>query len=523
MIKIPSFLGMLPKMHPRLLPDTAAQVCHNARIRSGALVPFRENSAVTVLPFAKASITKLNGLWQGWVGYASVVQGPTRENQIYISGDGVPKLYNAGNTYNLALPAPTSAPTLALIANIGTPDPENTEQIAFVHTLVTSLDEESAPSPLSAPIAFTVGQSVRLSNFGTVPSARLVNRRRIYRTVTDFAGNANLFFVAEIGSGFTTFDYLAASHPVVEPISTTNFDAPVADIQGFTTMPNGMVAGFKDRTLYFCEPYQLHAWPIAYSLKVDYPIVGLASFGPSLAVMTTGTPYVAQGSHPDNMVLTKIEQNLPCVAARGIVDLGYAAAYPSNDGLVSISSAGAQLVSQSLFSREVWQAMKPELFVAAQYEGRYAFIHQIKGGAAKGIGFIDLTGETPFYITTSSAGNDLFYEIETGKVFVLEADGVTITQFDGPTSAARQMTWRSKRFDTPMLTNFGAARLDVDGTGSSQAAIYGNGTLISTITGNNSVQRLKGGRLDDRFEIEITGTQEVSMFAMASGVPDLMG
>lgn len=521
MIRIETFMGMLPKVHPRLLPSTAGQVCNNARIRSGALVPFRGTAQQERLPFAKDSISKLNGIWQGWTGTTSVVPGPVKQNQVYISGDGVPKIYNEGNTYNLAVIAPISPPAVTILPGVDD-DPDAQSKVSFVYTMVTALDEETSPSPLSVSVDYTPGQTVRINNFADVQSERLVNRRRIYRSVTSFNGSIDLFFIAEIGATAVSFDYNSETVPTAEPIPTADFDPPHDNLQGFTVMPNGMIAGFVNRELFFCEPYKPHAWPTAYSLTVDYPIVGLASFGPNLAVMTTGTPYIAQGTHPDNLLLTKIEQNLPCVSARGIVDLGYAAAYPSNDGLVSISTAGAQLITRNLFTRELWSAMNPSDFIAAQYEGRYAFLHSRPDSAERGLSFIDMTGETPFYITTETTGLDLFYELETGSMYVLGLDGRDIGKFDGETAATLSMTWRSKRFDFAQLRNFGAARLDAEGPGVSIADIYGNQDQIGTITGLNDIQRLKGGRLDDRFYVEISGTQTVTMFAMANGVQDLM-
>ena len=62
--------------------------------------------------------------------------------------------------------------------------------------------------------------------------------------------------------------------------------------------------------------------------------------------MTKGMPYVAQGTHPENMTAARLDVNLPCVTARGIVDMGYAVAYPSPYGLVMISANDAEKMAK---------------------------------------------------------------------------------------------------------------------------------------------------------------------------------
>jgi hypothetical protein len=528
MIKIRAFQGMIPRLHPSLIPQTFGQVCNNARMRDGAIRAFRTNSTDHTLAAPAVSFTKVGGFWRGFAAKAWVVQGPVATDRVYISGDGVPRVESVNGTdfsYPLALAKPVAAPTVAITA--GTPDPDTLESIVFVYTWVTSLDEESPPSSLSAAINYSAGVTIRLSAFSTTPAGRGITKRRIYRSVTDYAGVATLYFVGEIVVATTTFDYSSAT-AIAEPISTTDFTTPPSALTGFTAMPNGIIAGFVKRNLYFCEPYKPHAWPIKYQLTTDFDIVGLAAFGSSLAVMTTGTPYIVQGIHPESMAMMKIEENLPCVSARGIVDLGYAAAYPSNDGLVVVSVDGAKIITGSLFTRDDWQALKPATFNASRYEGRYCFFYTPTSPPAS-FGMIDLTGDTPFYVTCSITGLDLFSEIETDRLFFLDANGTTVRRFDTDAGTPLTYTWRSKRFVLSSLVNFPWVRVDADIIGTEDVAtfrLYGNGgTLIHEYASVafGTPLRLPAGRLDDVFEIELTGDARIFNVGIAFDPNQLTG
>lgn len=66
-------------------------------------------------------------------------------------------------------------------------------------------------------------------------------------------------------------------------------------LNGIINLPNGMVAGFLGRDIYFCEPYRPFAWPENYIQTIDDPVVGLGRMDTTLAVLTTGNPYFIQG------------------------------------------------------------------------------------------------------------------------------------------------------------------------------------------------------------------------------------
>ena len=162
-----------------------------------------------------------------------------------------------------------------------------------------------------------------------------ITKMRLYRTNSTEAGT-EFQFVKEFNVSRTTRDEVK-SEDLAEVIATTTWEPPDTGMLGITSMPNGMLVGFKGKQLYFCEPYFPHAWPPEYDQAIEYEIVGLAALGNSLAVLTEGWPYIVTGSHPRNVNLRPIKINQACVNKESIATDGDRVYYASPDGLVEIS------------------------------------------------------------------------------------------------------------------------------------------------------------------------------------------
>jgi hypothetical protein len=347
---------------------------------------------------------------------------------------------------------------------------------------------------------------------------------------------------------------LPEDSPIQEAIGTLTYNPPPDDLQGIIALPNGMLAGFTGNKLYFSEPYIPHAWPEKYVLTTNYDIVGLGAFGRSIAIMTKGNPYIATGITPDAMAMELIEVNYPCVNKRGIVDLGYAVAYPSSDGLILVSSEGAKHVTRQLFTRDQWQQLNPQTMVACQYDGRYVACYSYvdsAGATQSGTIIIDLTGEQAFLSRTDFYTNYMFYEPGAGKLYVL--DGQKAKQWDAPNMPYMQMEWRSKKIVLDGPINMGASMVDIDAvsiaanqplpmitiddatfvsesfpstvvpgsvfTASAdpafQAVVYADGAAVQTFSDINKVSRLPGGFMARTWEVTVKGRQPVTSIYLA--------
>lgn len=515
-IRLSSFSGEIPRVDARLLNPSAAQRAVGVKLEEGTLMPLRARALVETLAEPAMTIYLHEGDWLSWAAVVDVVPGPVAADRLYITGDGAPKLRVGGDVYPLAMMRPAAAPGAALVS--GTPDPELSSTILYAYTWVTEFDEESEPSSLSNGLLWSPGLSVTLSGFSAVPTGRAIDRMRIYRSQTSALGETQLFLIHERAAGTSNFVDDVDANPVQEQLASLDYNPPPSGLTGLVAMPNGMMAGFVGKRLYFCEPYRPHAWPEKYSLSVDYEIVGLGVFGASLAVMTKGQPYIVAGTAPDTMSMERLEVSLPCIASRGIVDLGFSVAYPSPDGLVVISSSGAQLVSRQLMTRDQWLALNPASFVGGLFSGRYLAAYDT--GPGGGIIIVDLTGEQPFITRVEDRADAMYADIRTGTLYMLVDD--KIHEWDAIGAEPGTFTWRSKLFVLPGPSNFGAFQADGVAADAPDfaARIYADGALFATISQLNEMARLPAG-LAREWEVEIESNCKVTAFAFAGSPSEL--
>lgn len=527
-LRYEGFRGELPHVRPRLLPPGYGEAAVNCLLDDGSLRPFPKPLLTRGLAADAQTIFRDGDDWIAWDAVVDLERGPVAASRLYITGDGAPKVrLNALVTKALGVPAPTPKPAVALIG-VPVDADSDPETIVYASTYVTDIGEESAPSVVSDKLLWRPNQEVLLTFADAVGSAIPANRgitwRRVYRSQTSAAGVTDLYFVAQVAAVSPTYTHNLTTAPLQEIIPSTNYDLPPAGMRGITGMPNGMMVAFEGRELLFCEPYQPHAWPRAYRLIVDHPIVALCSFGSMLAVLTEGTPYIAQGTSPDTVVLEKVEAGLPCVAARGVVDMGYSAVYPSTEGLVAISAGGApQVITRNLFTRDQWRKLNPTTFRAAAYDGRYVFSHNPGGGRT--VGMIDLTGETPFLIRSDIAAEALFRDDLTGELFWLDGPR-RIMLWDAEDAPGMTLRWRSGEamLDTP--TNFGAMLVDLDHgritrTPRATVRVWADGVMRFETEALDRPVRMPSGFLARRWQIEVEGTAPIMAVTMAGSIEDL--
>lgn len=577
LLKITGFMGENPKTIPRLIGDSYAQFAYNTRLDDGGLTPIRKSKFAYQLPAAPAggykTLYRHNGDWMAWGSQVFLAPGPVAQDRLYIMGNGAPKVRIGGSEYPLRL-APPGIPLSASVS--GTPTSNLGSTRLYVQTFVTQWGEESEPSPISNEVYWQPGQTVTLTNFAQAAAGRGITTQRIYRAQTSSTGTL-LYFIAERAVSTAAFVDNVPLDASQEALPSADYNPPPDNLTGLISLPNGMMAAFRGKQLYFCEPYKPHAWPEKYILTTDYSIVGLGAFGNSIAVVTTGNPYLVTGTSPDTMSMEKLELNLPCINSNGIVDLGYSVVYPSHDGLVSVSSNGPQLIP--LFTRDDWLRMNPYNMTAGQYNGRYITrfnYANAQGLELKGSFIIDLTGTQPFLIRTDANPDAMYYDLPTGKLYMLQ--GNIVSEWDAEGAANAVQSWRSKLFVLPKPTNFGAIKVDSDEgitpeqvyaleqeaaqVRTSNSALFGkstlqgelngspldtfslngdilapiptisqqvsvniiaNGKTVATIGRLNRMARLPSGFLADRWEILVSGDTQISQIILATTGDELSG
>lgn len=576
-LKLTAFSGEIPRIQARLLPPTAAQHAENTRLTSGGLAPVRQARNAHVITGHTAgavkTIYKHAGEWLAWDTVVNACPGPVATDRLYFTGDGVPKMRVSGVDYPLAVPFPATALTAT---TSGTPTGPITERL-YVRTFVTSFGEESEPCPVSAPVPWQSGLTVTLSGFTAAPAGRGITLERIYRSQDSTAGTS-LYFIAERAVSTANFVDTVAPDGFGELLPSLDWNAPPDGLVGLCAGANGMMAGILGKQICFSEPYRPHAWPEKYRLTIDFDGVAIGAFGTTFAIMTTGQPYVAQGNAPESMVMEKIERNLPCINARGVVDLGYGVAYPSTDGLVMVSTGGADVVTKSLMARTDWEATSPATFVAGQYDGRYFASYSyldVLSQPVIGTFIIDLTGEQPFILRASRYADACHYSLTEGALYMLS--GLTVYEWDAVGQLPEVQSWKSKKFVLEAPASFGAMLVEgVDSLSADELddiaqanaaiaaanaamfaqpsvggelngaemglypingdmlvpaappkyasiAIFADGVLVDTVSDLNVAVRLKPTPRNRSWHVEVSGTAEVSQVSLATTMRELNG
>jgi hypothetical protein len=407
-----------------------------------------------------------------------------------------------------------NTPVYSSRSSAGYSDEDDTlETRVYTYTWVNKeagFEFESAPAAASTSVDVRVDQTVSISGMSVAPGAEYVaTHKRIYRSVSGV-----FLFVAEVGVAEPNFTDNVKPDALGEVLASMTWTAPPQTLAGLINLPNGLMAGFVGRDIYFCDPYHPHAWPEQYIQTVDYPVVGFGRMDTTLAVLTTGTPYIIQGSHPTNMVVVKSDLEQACVSKRSIVSLGGAVIYAAPDGLMMLSSGGSKIITQSMFTYSQWQtAFKPESIHAYQQDNKY-------------IGFYD-TGETQGgFIFDAASGQFILHDIyaEAGyhdllldKLFLAYSDRTLKAWERG---APMAYTWKSKKFTMPQAMGFSCAQLEAEAYDMT-VKVYVDGALVHTQTVTSREPFRLPSKVGRDWEFQIEGSNEVFSFAVANSMTEL--
>lgn len=250
------------------------------------------------------------------------------------------------------------------------------ESRLYRYTFVTDWGEESAPSDPSPVIDIDQNDGVAVTVDGP-PPGRFVTKWRLYRSAMGAASAAwqlvKEFDIADLA------DVVDDVKPELlgEVLVTEGWFEPPQNLRGLTALPNGIMAGFFDNTVCFCDPYHPYAWPIEYQVTVDQPIVGMAAFDQGLFVATRGGAFVVGGADSASMSATKISTDQVCVNPRTIVPMGAGVAFSSPDGLCFLDGSGVRLLTEGHFTRSHWRSLglqDPDAFASSHDGVCYLFL-----------------------------------------------------------------------------------------------------------------------------------------------------
>ena len=525
--------GIYPKLSERLLPENGAQTALNCWLTKRYPIPVPNNPTLTnrgQFGISTKTIYKFDGTgassrWFEWNDDVFVVRSPITDDtnrRVIWTGDGAPKhtsttiMQGGGFTSpgtpvarTLGVPAPAAAPTVILGALTDENDEATAESHAWVYTFVTDLEEEGPPSPPS--VVLTRGfnedgtiQPVTVTTVGAVTGSTGVNRKRIYRTATGTAASAYLL-VAEIPIAQTSYTDTSLTGTLGDALISLFWDPPPEDLDGLIALPNGVLAGFTGRDVYFSEPYQPHAWPTDYVQTLDEDIVGLGNFSTNLVVGTKGRPYIMSGADPANVAVARLELNQACASKHGFAEIDQmGVVFASTEGLVLVGPGGSRIVSEQYYDKQSWQALSPENMRAFYHDGSWV-------GYTHDDGMLAVNATMNGVVTINHTDIQCHYrDPDDDTVYLLDNSRFLKAFGTHPVSsvAARGMRWRG-RIHVDALRTFSAAQVVAEGYPVT-FKLFGNNTeLYSKQVANRSPFRLPSMGLHADWFYEISGANGV--------------
>lgn len=476
------FGGMTPRYGKQTLPDTAAEIAENALLLSGELRGLNGLQKVVDLRDRGYEIKRIyRALYaeggSEWVTFPDetidMVKGPlvndAFDRYYYTSEIDKPRMNTLIRLkddlpgYLLGVPRPLTPPTVTADGS-GIGDQDVTR--AYVYTFVSAFGEEGAPSEpgIDTGKEDDVWQITNMET--TVPDAaeRNISHKNLYRTVSTPGGGVAYHFVAQIPLGTASYNDSISTDTVGRNyvMDAAKNEEPPDEMEGLIAHPNGFLVAFHGRDLFFSKPFQPHAWPSDFRLSTQDPIRGLGIFGTSIAVATSGYPYIAAGITPGNLTFTKAHTAEPCVSTRrGVVDMPFGVYYPSANGLFLIGPNGFAVATANLITKSEWQRdYSPWVLEAVRWQSQYVGFYDSDDGLMfspqeKEAALVNL-GQGVW--EHSVLQTDLF----SGAAWMVK-DNV-VYEWNPAFGIVQPFTWRSKEFVTPKPINFGAMAVEANVT-----------------------------------------------------------
>ena len=461
------FSGIAPRIAPRLLPATLAQEALYVNLCSAELRPHYADEILQYIPSNVQTIYRYKWKnktyrWLMWNKDTHVVKSPMYDdenNRIYFTNSGgffvtdssllKDQDYNTGyipegSWYRTAIPQPGQS-DIWISGGTGSGDIESR---SYVYCYVRqwpdgTIDIGKSSGPLknsSDRSRYTVdvrpGQVVDMSIIDPLlyaDGAHVgINKVYIYRSEVTSAGQAVYSYVDQFDVNTNratnnpnavwidegTYYKYSDSKPntsLGEACPSLYWDPPVGGLKGLVSLQNGLFAAYKDSTVYVSDWNAPHAWPYEHTVTIDYPIVGLGSFGNTIVVCTEAAPVLITVTDPTKPTTRAIQENCPCVSAGSIVSTRNGVIFASTNGLVLINSASPTFITEKIITQDEWLPLHPESLQAAFLNNTYYGF--FTNPTEKAAGFLfDLDSYTYSTVYNSIVSSGMVYTSQPTKI-----------------------------------------------------------------------------------------------------------
>lgn len=518
------FSGIAPRIAPRLLPATLAQEALDVKLWSGELRPHYADEILQYIPSNIQSIYRYKWKnktynWLMWPTDTKVAKGPVYDdenNRIYFMNpdgffvtdsslledrDYTNGLDESGTPYYTA-GIPRAGYGIMSVSGSGSGDIEARSYIVcYVRqwpdgTIDVGKSSEPYATSWDAAARRTIdvrpGQTVKISvgNISDTDIAKTgVNKVYIYRSEVTSSGQALYSYVDQfdINPSHVTnnpnatwntggwYEYLdkKANTQLGEACPSLYWDPPVDGLKGLVSLQNGLFAAYKDSTVYVSDWNAPHAWPYEHTVTIDYPIVGLGSFGNTIVVCTEAAPVLIVVQDPTNPTTKAIQENCPCVSADSIVNTRNGVIFANQNGLVLINSTSPTFITEKLLTQDEWLPLHPESLKGAFLNNTYYGFFTNPTDTAAGFIF-DLDSYTYSTVYNSIVSSGMVYttqhakvvynDIEQSQLYVCypleNGTQYSLCSFASDSRINKSFRWRSKVNVSPQgLFNLSAARV----------------------------------------------------------------
>lgn len=597
-VRISPFGGMVPAVDDGLLAPTNAAYTKNAWVYSGAVVglPMRKSLYTLDNPDSgrvyRVPNNYVDAIHMSDSMWLEFPHPDTDVLRTQVVGDTFDRYYWASPLdaprYMTYAQIQAAAPALAGAYLLGIPAPgaisgivsggasATLKSVAYVQTFVSAYGEEGQPSAPKSYTAQKIDATYTITFAQPDPldmgTDRNITKMRLYRTITATNGATTYFFVTEVAVGTVSYaDNASVNTDAViglnAQLESTNWSPPPSDLQGWVSMTNGIVAGFRNNELWFCEPYRMHAWPSIYTLAVEYPIIGLGVQNNALVVCTEGFAYTVNGASPASMALQKIAGLMPCTSRGGIVSTSEGVYFPTPAGLALVTSGGVVITTKELIRKDKWNALASLNTMRASMLGAayYAFGQAILGvfqdnafqtdavqqedfsGSRAGV-LIDPTSATVAFNNLASEEPiaNIITDVWSNEIFHIIDGEVQWLDISDTTQVREPYVWRSKIFQTAKKDNLTVAKVfftvppntvalnPVEVFGLEQTLqedqwglfrAYADGVLVMTreLRVSGEQFRLPSGFKADFWQFEVEARVQVDVIQAATSAKELAG
>lgn len=503
------FSGIAPRIAPRLLPATLAQEALDVKLWSGELRPHYADTIIKYIPSTTQSIYRYKWKnkkynWLGWAKSVNVVKGPVYDdenNRIYLMvNDGTGFLVTDSSlledrdyingleskAYAVAIPEPGQS-DIWVSGGTGSGDIESRSYVyCYVRQwLDGTIDVGKSSGPLknsSDRSRYTVdvrpGQVVDMSIVDPIAHANGIgagiNKIYIYRSEVTSAGQALYSYVDQFdvntnrvtnnpaavwvsNGSYYKYSDSKPNTSLGEACPSIYWDAPVTGLKGLVSLQNGLFAAYKDSTVYVSDWNAPHAWPYEHTVTIDYPIVGLGSFGNTIVVCTEAAPVLITVTDPTKPTTRAIQENCPCVSAGSIVSTRNGVIFASTNGLVLINSASPTFITEKIITQDEWLPLHPESLQAAFLNNTYYGF--FTNPTEKAAGFLfDLDSYTYSTVYNSIVSSGMVYisqptkivynDVEQSQLYVCYSlenkTQYSLNSFGTDSRINKSFRWRSK-------------------------------------------------------------------------------